>query len=131
MGINVCTSYLFLTTVLDSFGKPTPGTLFRNTPWLGHFDECMNITDFRYCLADMRLNVTFNVSDTLGLPSVSYSIVTAYTFWPEFTKEVYRQTEVYVRHTTRFDAFFQTLVFFLKQKEVCRNKRRFVDKPPL
>ena len=42
------------------------------------------------------------------------------TQWPEFTKEVCRQTEVYVRHTTRFDAFLQTLVC-KKQKEVCRQ----------
>ena len=37
---------------------------------------------------------------------------------------------VYVRHMTRFDAFFTNLVC-KKQREVCRNKRRFIDKPPL
>ena len=42
---------------------------------------------------------------------------------PEFTKEVCRQTEVYVRHMTRFDAF--------KKNLVVKNKRRFVDKRPL
>ena len=32
------------------------------------------------------------------------------THRPEFTKEVCRQTKVYVRHMTRFDAFFTNLV---------------------
>ncbi|XP_030840418.1 uncharacterized protein LOC115923580 [Strongylocentrotus purpuratus] len=57
-----------LIQVLDSFGKPTPGTLVGNTAWLGHFDECMNITEFRYCLVDMGLNITISVNNTLALP---------------------------------------------------------------
>ncbi|XP_041474396.1 nose resistant to fluoxetine protein 6-like [Lytechinus variegatus] len=54
--------------VVDSFGKPTPGTLVGNTAWIGHYDECMNITDFRYCLVDMGLNITLSANHTLALP---------------------------------------------------------------
>ena len=36
----------------------------------------------------------------------NYPALKSTTQWPEFTKEVCRQTEIYVRHMTRFDAFF-------------------------
>ena len=51
-----------------------------------------------------------------------------YRHWPEFTKEVCQQTLVFVRHMTRFYAFFTNLVC-KEEKEVWRNKTRFVDKP--
>ncbi|XP_071489881.1 uncharacterized protein [Diadema antillarum] len=47
-----------LIPALDAFGRPTPGMLVGNTAWVGHFDECMGITDFKYCLVDLDANIT-------------------------------------------------------------------------
>ena len=63
--------------------------------------------------------VNFNSVHTFKLHLV-------YTIWPEFTKEVCRQTKVYVR----FDAFLQTLVC-KKQKEVCLSTNLLCEFGPL
>ncbi|XP_071507526.1 O-acyltransferase like protein-like [Diadema antillarum] len=52
---------------LDAFGKPTPGMLVGNTAWLGHFDECMSITDFKHCLVDLDINVTLGSNSSMAL----------------------------------------------------------------
>ncbi|XP_022094565.1 nose resistant to fluoxetine protein 6-like [Acanthaster planci] len=43
---------------LDAFGKPPAGLLQLNFGWYGHYDECMAIEGFNYCLTDLMLNVT-------------------------------------------------------------------------
>ncbi|XP_041473096.1 nose resistant to fluoxetine protein 6-like isoform X1 [Lytechinus variegatus] len=42
---------------LDATGKPSAGFLVGNWAWLGHFDECMAIDTFRYCLSYIRLKL--------------------------------------------------------------------------
>ncbi|XP_033626269.1 nose resistant to fluoxetine protein 6-like [Asterias rubens] len=43
---------------LDAFGKPAAGFLQMNWAWLGHYDECMAIEGFNFCLVQMSLNAT-------------------------------------------------------------------------
>ncbi|XP_072168488.1 uncharacterized protein [Diadema setosum] len=56
-----------LIPALDAFGKPTPGILVGNTIWIGHFDECMAITDFKYCLVDLDVNITVDSNSSKAL----------------------------------------------------------------
>ncbi|XP_038070285.1 nose resistant to fluoxetine protein 6-like [Patiria miniata] len=43
---------------LDAFGKPPAGILQLNVAWLGHYDECMTIDGFNYCLIGLNVNTT-------------------------------------------------------------------------
>ncbi|XP_072013943.1 nose resistant to fluoxetine protein 6-like [Amphiura filiformis] len=47
-----------LLKVFDAMGKPAAGFLELNQAWIGHYDECMNITDFRYCTVQLQLNAS-------------------------------------------------------------------------
>ncbi|XP_038070354.1 nose resistant to fluoxetine protein 6-like [Patiria miniata] len=56
---------------LDAFGKPPAGILQLNTAWLGHYDECMAIEGFNYCLTMLSLNLT---SIAQNVPSFNQSM---------------------------------------------------------
>ncbi|XP_071508027.1 uncharacterized protein [Diadema antillarum] len=56
-----------LIPALDAFGKPTPGMLVGNTAWIGHFDECMGITNFKYCLVDLGVNIAIESNSSKAL----------------------------------------------------------------
>lgn len=45
-----------LLPALDAFGKPGAGFLYANWAWYGHFTECSNLDDYKYCL--LTLNIT-------------------------------------------------------------------------
>ncbi|XP_071507522.1 O-acyltransferase like protein-like [Diadema antillarum] len=65
---NLLSNSEVLTPALDSFGKPAAGILVGNVAWMGHFDECMAISDFRHCLLGMQANLTDLVNSTLVIP---------------------------------------------------------------
>ncbi|XP_072168994.1 nose resistant to fluoxetine protein 6-like [Diadema setosum] len=65
---NLLSNNKVLTPALDSFGKPAAGILVGNVVWMGHFDECMAISDFRHCLVGMQANLTDLVNSTLLIP---------------------------------------------------------------
>ncbi|XP_071495950.1 nose resistant to fluoxetine protein 6-like [Diadema antillarum] len=65
---NLLSNSEVLTPALDSFGKPAAGILVGNVAWMGHFDECMAISDFRHCLIGMQANLTDLVNSTLVIP---------------------------------------------------------------
>ncbi|XP_071491470.1 nose resistant to fluoxetine protein 6-like [Diadema antillarum] len=46
-----------LVKVLDATGKPQAGILVGNWAWLGHFDECMGISGFKYCAAYFQVTL--------------------------------------------------------------------------
>ncbi|KAJ8042029.1 Nose resistant to fluoxetine protein 6 [Holothuria leucospilota] len=54
-----------LVNALDSFGKPQSGLLVGNWAWYGHFTECSNLEDFKYCLLTM-------IVDAAVIPSLKH-----------------------------------------------------------
>eukprot|EP00057_Strongylocentrotus_purpuratus_P034139 XP_794070.3 PREDICTED: nose resistant to fluoxetine protein 6 [Strongylocentrotus purpuratus] len=51
-----------LIQVVDSFGKPESGLLAGNAVWMGHYDECMSISDFNFCMSYLQLTLPQNSS---------------------------------------------------------------------